>query len=197
MSEWIAEVITGWGMLGVAFLMFLEHLFPPLPSEVILPLAGIEAARRDLSPVWMILAGTLGSVAGLSVWFVAALLFGKERLLALVRRFGRILTVRPEEIGRLEVWFGRWGDVAVLVGRLIPTVRTLISVPAGFARMPVRTFLIYSTAGSLVWTAFLILAGVWLGAQGGIIERWIGPVSDVVLIGIVVTYLYRLVTYRA
>lgn len=196
MSEWIASVITAWGPLGVAFLMFLENVFPPIPSEVILPLAGVEAGRQGLSVVAMILAATAGSLAGLTVWYYAAVIFGKARLLALVDRFGRIMTVSEADIATVEAWFLRWGTLAVFFGRLVPTVRTLISVPAGFVAMPLGRFLLYSAAGSLLWSGALVLAGLWLGAQGGLVEAWLGPVSDAVLVLIVAIWLWRVVTYR-
>jgi membrane protein DedA with SNARE-associated domain len=196
MSEWVAGIITGWGPLGVFFLMFLEHLFPPIPSEVILPLAGLEAQRRGLSPWLMILVGTAGSVGGLSMWYLAARAFGRTRLLALIARFGRILTLRPSEIDAAERWFARRGALAVCLGRLVPTVRTLISIPAGFARMPLLPFLGWSALGSFAWTAALMLAGFWLGATGDLLEGLIGPVSDLVLIGIVGLYLWRVITFR-
>lgn len=196
MSEWIASVITAWGPLGVAFLMFLENVFPPIPSEVILPLAGVEAGRQGLSVVTMILAATAGSLAGLTVWYYAAAVFGKRRLLALVDRFGRILTMTEADIAKVEGWFARWGMLAVFFGRLVPTVRTLISVPAGFVAMPIGRFLLYSAAGSLLWSGALVLAGLWLGAQGGLIESLLGPVSDAVLVLIVAIWLWRVITFR-
>ncbi len=196
MAAWITEIIVAWGPLGVAFLMFLENLFPPIPSEVILPLAGAEAARQGLSVPVMIAAATAGALAGVTAWFWVARAVGKLRVLSLTRRFGRILTLTPADVERADGWFTRHGHLAVLFGRLIPTVRTLISVPAGLSRLSLGRFLIYSAIGTFAWSALLILAGVWLGQQSGAVERWINPVADGVLLLAIAVYVWRLLTFR-
>lgn len=195
MADWVSSMVENYGAFGVALLMFLENVFPPIPSEVIMPLAGFSAARHG-GLVAIIIAGSIGSLLGLSVWYVAARLFGEERLKRLAERHGRWLTIEPKEIDKAKDWFGRWGGWAVLVGRLVPTVRTLISVPAGLARMNPATFLLFSAIGTTAWTAALALVGAALGQRYELVEGWINPVANVVLAGIVLLYVYRVITFR-
>lgn len=196
MFDWIVSFMEGAGPLGVAFLMFLENVFPPIPSELVMPLAGFSAARGDMSLVAAIIAGTIGSVAGAYLWYWLGARFGDERLKRLAARHGRWLTVSPEEIERAEDWFRRHGRTAVLIGRLVPAVRTLISVPAGVSGMPLLPFLLYSTLGTVVWTSLLAGAGYLLEGQYERVAAWMNPVSNVVVVGLVGWYLYRVVTYK-
>src|SRR5690606_7390065 len=153
------------GYLGVFLLMLAENIFPPIPSELIMPLAGFAAARGDMDMIMVILAGTAGSVVGALPWYYAGLLFGKDRLKAIAARHGRWLTMTPADIDQASDWFARCGISAVSVGRLVPAVRTLLSVPAGIVRMRILPFLFFSTVGSLLWTAFLAFAGYVLESQ--------------------------------
>lgn len=195
MFDWIVSFMEGAGPFGVGFLMFLENVFPPIPSELVMPLAGFTAARGETSLVAVILAGTIGSVAGAYLWYWLGAKFGEARLKRLAARHGRWLTVTPEEIERAEDWFRRHGRTAVLIGRLVPAVRTLISVPAGVSGMPLAPFLFYSTLGTIVWTSLLAGAGYLLEGQYDRVAAWLNPVSNVVVIGLVGWYLYRVVTY--
>lgn len=195
MFDWITAVLETTGLLGVAFLMFAENVFPPIPSELIMPLAGFNAAR-GVSSLWgVIAAGTAGSVAGLSIWYWLAASFGLERLKVLSERMGRFFMMDAEDLDGACRWFDRHGRVAVLFGRLLPTVRTLISVPAGLAAMPFWLFLIYSTIGTFLWTTLLTLAGYMLESQYARIEGWINPVSTLVIVGAVVLYVWGVATY--
>lgn len=200
MFGWITSFIGTVGALGVALLMFLENVFPPIPSELIMPLAGYTASQGS-GAGWgalalMLVAGFCGSLAGAILWYWIGLKIGTERLKAFSRRHGRWLTLTPEEIDRAEAWFERYGGLAVFLGRLIPTVRTFISVPAGMARMPFRRFIAYTAAGTMIWTALLGLAGWFLGSQYQQVSNWMNPLSTAVLVGIVALYLYRVATFR-
>ena len=196
MFDWIVDVLAQAGYLGVALLMLAENLFPPIPSELIMPLAGFVAARGDMSLIGVIAAGTLGSVLGALPWYWAGRRFGPERLKRLAGRHGRWLTVSPREVDRARDWFNKRGRVGVLLGRLVPAVRTLISVPAGLAAMPMLPFLIYSTIGTLVWTTLLALAGYWLQDRYEQVSAYLDPVSKGIVGLIVLTYLYRVVTWQ-
>lgn len=196
MFDWIVDVLAQAGYLGVALLMLAENLFPPIPSELIMPLAGFVAARGDMSLVGVIAAGTLGSVLGALPWYWAGRKFGPERLKRLAGRHGRWLTVSPGEVDRARKWFDRRGRVGVLLGRLVPAVRTLISVPAGLAAMPMLPFLIYSTIGTLAWTTLLAVAGYWLQDRYEQVSAYLDPVSKGIVGLIVLTYLYRVVTWQ-
>lgn len=196
MFEWILHVIGVGGYTGVFFLMVLENLFPPIPSEVIIPLAGYSAASGSMNLGLVILCASLGAMVGALPWYFLARQFGLARLRNLSNRYGRWLALSPSDIDASEMWFKKHGPLAVLFGRLVPTVRTLISVPAGLARMPIKSFLIYSFAGSLLWTALLALLGFWLGSQNHRVATWLGPISDGIIIFIVSIYIYRVVTFR-
>lgn len=196
MLGWIADIISGMGYFGVVLLMFLENIFPPIPSEIIMPLAGFTAARDGMTLVGVILAGMLGSLLGALPWYFAGRLFGEERLKAWTDRHGRWLTLSSGEVDKALDWFERHGGAAVFFGRLVPTVRTLISVPAGLACMNLARFLIYSAAGTLLWSGLLAFAGYLLQGQYHKVSDYVGPVSTAVIVLIVVTYLYRVITYR-
>jgi membrane protein DedA with SNARE-associated domain len=195
MFDWI----TGFhkmGNIGIALLMFAENLFPPIPSELIMPLAGFSAARGERNLAIVIIAGSVGSLLGALLWYYIGKGLGAERLKRWATRHGRWLTVSPGEIDRSCAWFDRHGGKAVFIGRLIPAVRTLISVPAGIAGMPLAAFLLYSAAGTVLWTALLAVAGYYLESQYDKVADWVSPVSNVVIGLIVLCYLYRVVTFR-
>jgi membrane protein DedA with SNARE-associated domain len=196
LAGWIGHVIETTGVFGIAFLMFLENVFPPIPSELIMPLAGFAAARGEVSLVLVILAGSIGSLAGATFWYGIGRLFHHETTKRIADRHGRWLTVTRADLERADEWFDRHGHWAVLFGRLVPTIRTLISIPAGLSEMPLGRFLVYSAIGTLIWTTFLTLAGYWLGNSHERIDGWIDPLSTAVLAFIVLVYLWRLVRMR-
>jgi membrane protein DedA with SNARE-associated domain len=196
MSDFIIGFITDWGYFGIFLLMVAENIFPPIPSELIMPFAGYVAANGQLSMFGVLLAGTLGSILGTSAWYLAARLMGLERFTWLCNKLGRIATLSEDDIDMAHRWFTRYGPVAVFVGRLIPAIRTLISVPAGLAAMPVGRFLLISTLGSLLWTGILTFAGLLLHEGYHIVEAWIDPVSAGVVVLVVVIYVWRFVTWK-
>ncbi len=191
------DLITGWiaagGLWAVGGLMLLENVFPPIPSELIMPLAGFLAASGEMSFAGVMGAGVLGSVLGALLWYWIGLAFGRERVFWLIDRYGVWLTLSREETERAFAWFGRWGYWAVFFGRLVPGVRTLISVPAGLARMPFLPFLATTALGSLIWVTGLTLAGYVLQANYQLVEDWVSPVTKWILIGVVAVYVYRVV----
>jgi membrane protein YqaA with SNARE-associated domain len=138
--DWIVTAIERTGYLGVFLLMLIDNVFPPIPSEVIMPLAGFAAARGQLSLIGVFLAGTAGSLSGALVWYGVGRWLGRERLRRFATRHGRWLTLSPAEVDRASAWFARRGGLSVLIGRVIPGVRSLISVPAGVAGMPLTPF---------------------------------------------------------
>jgi membrane protein DedA with SNARE-associated domain len=196
MIEWITGLIQSAGYAGIALLMLAENVFPPIPSELIMPLAGFNAARGELSLLGVVLAGSFGSLAGAFFWYWLARRFGTERLKRWAGRHGRWLTLEPREIDRADAWFDRHGHKAVLIGRLVPGIRTLISIPAGLSEMPTSRFLLYSGVGTLAWTTILAMAGYLLEDRYRSVEGWVDPVSKVVLVGLVAAYLYRVATFR-
>jgi membrane protein DedA with SNARE-associated domain len=194
MFDWILGTIGSAGYLGVFGLMFLENLFPPIPSELIMPLAGFLAARGEMDPVAVILVGTLGSVVGALPWYWLGRAFGYDRVLRMSERLGFWFTVEPADVRNAHDWFRRKGWTAVLFGRLVPAIRTLISVPAGLARMSMAPFLALTFLGSLVWTTLLAASGYILEDQYARVEAFLDPGTKIVLAVVVGVYLWRVGT---
>ena len=195
MIDFISHLIGGAGALGVFILMLIENVFPPIPSELILPFAGYAAARGELSFGAAVFAGTVGSVAGSWVWFEAGRRLGEARLLAWAGRHGRWLALHPGELEKALSWLRRRGAAAVLVGRMLPGVRGVICLPAGFAGLGRRTFLIWCTLGSFGWTLLLCGAGFQLAEHYAAVEGWIAPVTYAIVAVFAGFYIFRLATW--
>ncbi len=196
MSEWIVNTIAEFGYFGIVLLMLVEAVFPPIPSELIIPFSGFAVSQGRLDFVLVILSATAGSLLGAVPWYLAGRLFGLERVKWLADRIGRWFAVNADEIGYAAKIFERWGGVIVLVGRLFPILRTLISVPAGLAKMPVWSFVLFSALGMLIWNTVLVSAGYLLHEHYHLVEAWLDPVTYVVLGLVVALYLFRLITWR-
>jgi membrane protein DedA with SNARE-associated domain len=196
MSDWIIETINATGYVGIFLLMLLESVFPPIPSELIMPFAGFAAARGDLDLWGVLIAGLLGSLAGTLPWYVAARALGLARLKKLADRFGRLATLNSADIDTANAWFSRYGRWAVLFGRLIPAIRTLISVPAGLVAMPFALFMLASAIGTLAWTAVLTGLGYLLADNYERVESFVDPVTRLVVVALVLVYLYRFFTWK-
>ena len=196
MFDWIIHIIETGGYLGLFGLMVLENIFPPIPSEVIIPLAGYTAASGEMNLSLVILVASIGTVVGTLPWYLAGRLVGAQRLKRWSVRYGRLLTLSPDHIDAADAWFQSHGRKAVLLGRLIPTVRTLISVPAGIARMPLGSFLMYSFVGSLLWTTLLASLGYMLQSQHEKVADYLNPVSDLIVLLIIGVYIYRVITFK-
>lgn len=197
MTEWITRLIADMGYLGVALLMFLENLFPPIPSEVIMPLAGFTAADGELSLVGVLIAGTAGTLAGALFWYYVARTVSEDRLRGWLERHGRWLTIAPGDVDGVQRRFRRNQRWAIPVGHLIPGLRTLISIPAGLFAVGLVRFVILTSAGGGVWTSALGLAGFVLGRRFRAVEDYVGPASVAIMLGLVVYYVYRVATYRS
>jgi membrane protein DedA with SNARE-associated domain len=181
MFEWITNIITRLGYAGVAVLTLLENIFPPIPSELVIPLAGFVAAGGDLNLVTVILAGSCGSLAGATIWYAIGRSIGERRLRTWVSRHGRWLTLGARDVDRAQAWFKRHGNAAVFYGRLMPGVRTFVSLPAGFARMRLLPFLLYSALGTAIWTSALAYAGVLLQANFALVGDYVNAATNAVL----------------
>jgi len=196
MSEWVMKLIEQSGYLGVGFLMFLETVFPPIPSEIIMTFAGVTAAKGELELSLVILSGTAGAMLGNIFWYLAARALGLERLKPIVQKHGRWLTVNWREVQRAQRWMERHGTAFVLVGRVIPTMRSLVSVPAGLLKMRFRNFIIASTLGTFAWTALLAGAGFRLRSDFGQVDQFLAPVANAILALMLAGYLWRLATHK-
>lgn len=196
MTEWVIGFIESHGLPAVALLMFLENVFPPLPSELIMPFAGFVAAKGNLNIALVALAGAVGSVAGAVLWYWVGRRFGVERVQRWVAAHGTYLAMSSDDVGRAEDWFKRRGTLAVFIGRLVPAVRTLISVPAGMVAMRPAKFLLWSFAGSLLWSGLLAGAGFFLGDRFEHATRWLDVATKVILACLVAAYAWRVVKLR-
>lgn len=196
MTDWIIQTISELGYVGIFLVMLAESIFPPIPSELIIPFAGFAAANGDLNLLGVLAAATIGAVVGMLPWYFAGRLFGLERVRWLADRYGRLLTLNAGEIDTAVGFFRRFGPVIVLFGRLMPIIRTLISIPAGLARMSLPVFLLASTAGALIWNTVLTLAGYLLHEHYELVEVILDPLSYIVLAAVVLLYLFRVVTWK-
>lgn len=176
LSDWVTDVIDALGYAGVALLIALENLFPPIPSEIVLPFAGFVASDGDANLVGMIVAATIGSLVGAWILYGIAACIGRDRLERFLLRYGKWLRLTTDDVAKADRWFQNRAVVAVLVGRCIPLIRSLVSIPAGFQRMPLSTFTLYTAIGSAIWNTALITAGYALR------ENWedVEPILDVV-----------------
>ena len=197
MADWIRSLMEDGGYLTIALLMFLENVFPPIPSEVIMPLAGSLASDGQLSIVGVVAAGSTGSVAGALLWYAIGRLMGDERLKAWSAKHGRWITLGPDDIEKAENWFKKHGTKAVFLARLVPTLRTLIAIPAGIFAMPLVKFIPLTFAGTLLWEGALAFAGYKLGDRYQQIEHYLNPVTTGIFVILVVYYLYRVITFRS
>lgn len=170
------DAVVTLGYPGIFLAMLAENVFPPIPSEVVLPLAGFEVDAGDLEFALVVLAATLGSLAGALILYAIGLYGGRPAVL----RWGRLLRVGERDLDRAEAWFDRWGDWVVLVSRLIPLVRSLVSIPAGMMRMSLLRFIALTTLGSLLWNLLLVTAGYQLGANWEDVTGTIEAYSSVV-----------------
>lgn len=177
MIEWVTGIVAAGGWPGVFALMFLENLFPPIPSEVIMSLAGFTAAQGKLSLTGVIVAGIAGAVVGNAVWYELARLYGAARTRAWLVRFGRYVGLTANEVEEAEAVMRRKGPVAVFVGRFMPGVRTAISVPAGLIELPRLVFYGWTTLGTAIWTSALAIAGYQLQEHFHLVEKYAGPIG--------------------
>ncbi|MBB5808066.1 membrane protein DedA with SNARE-associated domain [Saccharothrix ecbatanensis] len=180
--SWVIDLMETLGAPGAGIAIALENLFPPLPSELFLPLAGFTASQGKMSLIAAIIWTTVGSVAGaLALYYLGALL-GRDRIRAIAQRMP---LMKLSDVDKTEEWFARHGKATVFFGRMVPIFRSLISIPAGVERMALPAFVLLTTAGSLIWNTALILAGYVLGANYHVVEQYMGIVGKVVL-GLVV-----------
>lgn len=196
MSDWISRSVQEGGYWGIALAMLLENIFPPIPSEVIMPAAGYQSRRGELSFLAVVLAGTCGSLIGAVGWYWAAVAIGRDRLLHWLGAHGVWIGVTRRDAQKALRWFARHDTTAVLVGRMIPGIRTLISIPAGFDRMPMPRFLVWTTIGTFGWNLGLAAIGWWLRDQFRAVTPYVSGVGTAVIGAIVAWWLFRIAKHR-
>lgn len=194
MVEWVERTMNQLGYIGVVWLMFLENVFPPIPSELVMSLAGFSTRGGEMTLIGVIIAGTIGSVLGaIPLYFLGALV-GEERLVVLANKYGKWLTLSGKDIRKADDWFDTHGPKTVFLCRMVPGVRSLISIPAGLSHMNFALFLGYTTVGAAIWTAFLAILGAALGQNYDLVETYIGPLSKIIVGGlflIAIVWLWR------
>ncbi|MFR9726661.1 DedA family protein [Streptomyces sp. MS19] len=191
-TGWATSLMESLGAPGAGAAIALENLFPPLPSEVILPLAGFTASQGDMNLIAALVWTTIGSVVGAWALYGVGALFGRERLIAVA---GRLPLVKVEDIEKTERWFAKHGTKAIFFGRMIPIFRSLISIPAGVERMPQTTFLLLTTLGSAIWNTIFVVAGYRLGENWEQVSDIVGTYSKVV-VAVVVLAVLGWIVYR-
>ncbi|MBA15284.1 MAG: alkaline phosphatase [Sphingomonas sp.] len=196
MTEFAIGLMRWGGYWGIALLMCLENVVPPIPSEVIMGLGGLAVARGDMAMTPLIIAGTFGTVLGNLFWYEAGRRMGYLRLRPLVDRWGRWLTLHWSDVERLNAHFSKGGALTVFLFRFLPTFRTMISLPAGMLEMPRTKFLIYTTLGSAIWNAFLAGAGYFLGRNFSEIDRYLNPIGIAFIILLVGGYVWRVIRWQ-
>ena len=196
MQDWVIRLIDFGGYAGVFLLSLIETILLPLPSELILPIAGMRAANGPLGLAGVILASTAGSMTGNMIWYWVARSIGLARLRHFVDRHGRWLAMDWRDVDRVAQLFHRFGPAIVFSGRLVPAVRTFVSIPAGLVRMKLLNFILWSTVGTGLFAAAFAIAGYAAGSRFDWIEQIAGPVSSAVVGGIILLYVWRQLTWK-
>ncbi len=195
-TVWAQSVISTLGYPGLVLVMFLENVFPPIPSEAVLPLAGWLVLEGRFTILGVILMGAVGSFAGAMLFYGLGYWFGEQRVRVLVRRYGRWLALSEEDLDRSLTWFGRYGEGVIFFGRMVPLIRSLVSIPAGIAAMRLPRFSLYTLVGSSLWNLILVYAGYLLGQNWHLVTEWIERYEKIVLVlvvvGLLVFILFRL-----
>ncbi|MFI1757742.1 DedA family protein [Streptomyces sp. NPDC020571] len=189
-AGWAADLVDAMGAPGAGLAVALENLFPPLPSEIILPLTGFAAGQGVISLFAALFWTTLGSVVGAAVLYWIGALVGRERMYAI---WAKLPLVKTSDLERTEEWFAKHGTKAVFLGRMVPIFRSLISVPAGLERMPLPTFLALTGLGALMWNTVLVMSGYWLGDQWDKVGDYVGVLSKAVLVMVVLALAFYIV----
>ena len=187
MENVIIDIMNSYGYLGIFFLIMIENVFPPIPSELILTFGGFMVISSNMTIFGVILAATIGSVAGAFILYFIGKLLNKERLIKIVSsKYGKLLRVKPKDIESADKWFDDKGNITVLFCRFIPIVRSLISIPAGMSDMPLFKFFLYTVIGSAIWNTALVCVGAFAGDKKDEILAIIDSASHIILIILII-----------
>ncbi len=190
MQEIIISFMDQFGYLGIMLLVALENVFPPIPSEVILAFGGFMTTYTSLHVIGVIISATIGSVVGAIILYLIGKLLNKERLINIVSgKVGKILRLKPKDIEKADRWFDERGNIAVFFCRFVPIVRSLISIPAGMSDMPLRSFLLFTTIGTLIWNTVLVILGSKMGENWTKIVDFISEYASITLVVLVVAFI--------
>ncbi|WP_122901607.1 DedA family protein [Acinetobacter sp. B51(2017)] len=181
LTAWIIGIMERLGYLGIALLMFLDNVFPPIPSEIIMPSAGYSASQGSLTLIGVILAGSLGSMLAAALLYWIGYQFSHAAIFRFVDRYGKYLFIKSDDVKKSLAWFEQYGHRIVFFGRMVPAVRSLISVPAGMSRMPFWKFMLFSSLGTIIWTTFLACVGFYFGENQALMQQIFNQVGYVIL----------------
>lgn len=196
MSEWIPALIAQGGYWAIGFLMALENIFPPIPSELIMGLGGVGVGNGRFSAILLVMVGTFGTVVGNYFWFMIGRHWDEDDVRNFVRKHGRWLTLDVAAVNKIDRIFDERGQWVVFFARFIPNIRTLISVPAGLFGMTHKRFILATSAGAAVWNSALVFAGYQLEQNVTDIEKYLGPVSLGVIGLMAAVYVWRVIFWR-
>lgn len=194
LTEWIISIMEQLGYLGIALLMFLDNVFPPIPSEIIMPSAGYSASQGQLTLFGVIIAGCFGSLLAAALLYWIGYKFNHDSIFRFVDRYGRYMFIKSSDIKKSLDWFEHYGHRIVFFGRMIPAVRSLISIPAGMSHMPFWKFMFYSGLGTIIWTTFLACVGFYFGENQQLMQQIFSQVSHgiiLIILVIIAILLYR------
>ena len=180
-TEWVISVMEQLGYWGIALLMFLDNIFPPIPSEIIMPSAGYSASQGQLVLLGVIIAGCVGSLLAAAVLYWIGYKFSHERIFSFVDKYGKYLFIKSEDVKKSLTWFEQYGHRIVFFGRMIPAVRSLISIPAGMSHMPFWKFMLFSGLGTIIWTTFLACVGFYLGENQDLMHKVLSQVGYIII----------------
>ncbi|MCH7312609.1 DedA family protein [Acinetobacter sp. ANC 4805] len=193
LEDWVLSIMEKLGYLGIAFLMFLDNVFPPIPSEIIMPSAGYTAAKGELTLIGVIIAGSIGSLLAAALLYWLGRKIPQHHLFSLIERYGKYIHISVTDLEKSLTWFEKYGHRIVFFGRMIPAVRSLISIPAGMSNMPFRKFMAYSAAGTIIWTTFLAYIGYHFGENPALISAITQRIGYIILFITMIYILYYLV----
>ncbi|WP_046213860.1 DedA family protein [Paenibacillus wulumuqiensis] len=179
MQNWITSFMEEYGYIGIALIIALENVFPPIPSEVVLPFGGFMTTNSSLTVIGVIIAATIGSVAGAVILYGVGRALDVSRLEKIIDRWGHVLRIKKEDVHRADAWFDKYGYWTVLFCRMIPLVRSLISIPAGMSNMKFGLFLLFTTVGTLIWNTILVTVGAALGENWHSITNFMDVYSNI------------------
>ena len=195
MDNWITDIMNEFGYMGIMFLIALENIFPPIPSEVILTFGGFMTINTDLTVVGVIFSATAGSVLGAIILYMIGLQLGVERLEKIVNRWGHVLRIKVEDVHKADAWFDKYGPWTVFFCRFVPIIRSLISIPAGMSNMNVGIFLLLTTIGTLIWNVVLVYLGASVGESWDTIVYYMDIYSNIIYVILAVLFIVLVVVF--
>ncbi|AVQ99783.1 alkaline phosphatase [Oceanobacillus iheyensis] len=195
MENWITNIMEQFGYLGILLMMALENLFPPIPSEIVLPFGGFLTTYTSITVWGVVIAATIGSLLGAVILYWVGTFLDVDRLERIIKRWGRIARIKVEDVHKADAWFDKYGYWTVLIGRMVPVVRSLISIPAGMSNMRFGLFMLFTLIGTLIWNSILITVGVILGESWHDITSFMDLYSDIVYFFLAVIFVILLYLY--